>query len=122
MSPRAPRLRAAASPSSPAPAAPRTYREGGNGATKLQAITPSNPFKPPPLEEMWAQISDEPFPEQGTPAFSALSQLYHEEYRRLRSTPEYKAAVQEEYERLQGLIEERRRQGLPTLGAPPAEG
>ena len=63
------------------------------------ASAPSS-FMPPPLRQMWARISDQPYPEIGTPAFEALLQLWREEYKRLHDMPEYKAAVEKEYERL----------------------
>ena len=59
---------------------------------------------PPPLREMWARISDELFPEIGTPAFEALLQLWREEYKRLHDMPEYKAAVQKELGRLKDAV------------------
>lgn len=80
-----PRRRPAPSPAQPVPQQPTP--------------APSS-FMPPPYRELWAQMSDGPFPEVGTPAFAALSRLWREELERLHATPEYKTAVQKEYELL----------------------
>lgn len=102
-----PPVRRPAPPGSTAGPRRRPVPPRAPAAPRRPAQSPSS-FVPPPFRDMWAQLSDEPFPEIGTPAFAALSQLWKEEFTRLHATAEYEAAVKKDYERLKSAAKRSR--------------